>query len=380
MRSFWLKDARRVVVKIGTSALTANTRTLNKTRIEWVAEQIAEMRRRGIQTILVTSGAIGAGMGRLRLKKRPSKISELQAAASVGQSLLMKMYEEALRPYGLPAAQALLTTDDLQNRRRYVNFTNALNALFNFGAVPILNENDAVATEEIRVGDNDTLSAHTAVAVGADLLILLSDTDGVFTADPRRRPDAERIPIIHEIDAETMRMADESPGGYGTQLGTGRLLTKLKAAQTAGSSGIPTALAHGGRRNSAIDILDGKDVGTFFIPKGERKTGKKRWISHALDAKGVLVADEGARKAVVERSASLLPAGVRSATGEFQTGDLVRCVGLDGVEFARGLVNYGAEEINKILGMRADEIMQTLGYHYADEAIHRDNLVLVENG
>ena len=233
------------------------------------------MHRRGIQTILVTSGAIGAGMGRLGLKKRPSKISELQAAASVGQSLLMKMYEEALRPYELPAAQALLTTDDLQNRRRYVNFTNALNALFNFGAVPILNENDAVATEEIRVGDNDTLSALTAVAVDADLLILLSDTDGVFTADPRRYPDAERIPVIHEINAELMRMAGESPGGDGTQLGTGRLLTKLKAAQTAGSSGIPTALAHGGRRNSAMDILDGKDVGTFFIPNGERKTGKK---------------------------------------------------------------------------------------------------------
>ena len=338
------------------------------------------MRRRGIETILVTSGAIGAGMGRLGLKKRPSKIGELQAAASVGQSLLMKMYEEALLPYGLPAAQALLTTEDLQNRRRYVNFTNALNALFHFGAVPILNENDAVATEEIRVGDNDTLSAHTAVAVDADLLILLSDTDGVFTADPRRHPDAERIPIIHEIDGGLMRMADRSNGADPTRLGTGRLLTKLKAAQTAGAAGIPTALANGGQRNSAIDILDGKDVGTFFIPKGERKTGKKRWIAHTLDAKGVLVADEGAREAVVKRNASLLPAGVRQADGEFQTGDLVQCVGLDGVEFARGLVNYSADELNKIAGKRANDIMKTLGYHYADEAIHRDNLVLVENG
>ena len=317
-------------------------------------------------------------MGRLGLEKRPSNIGELQAAASVGQSLLMKMYEDALQPHGLQAAQALITSEDLQDRRRYVNFVNAMNALFNFGAVPILNENDAVATEEIKVGDNDTLSARAAAAVEADLLILLSDTDGVFTADPRTCPDAERIPIIERVSPELTRMAAADPlRRNGALLGTGRLLTKLEAAEIVSSNGIPAALADGGNRRAAIDILDGKDVGTFFIPSGSRKSAKKRWISHALPSKGVIAVDEGARRAVVERGASLLPAGVRKAEGAFQMGDLALCVDPSGVEFARGLVNYSADEINRIRGMRASDIFKTLGYHSGDEVIHRDSLALV---
>jgi glutamate 5-kinase len=364
-------------VKVGTSTLTKGTRKLDADRAERVVRGIVHARARGIEVVLVTSGAIGVGVGRLGLPRRPATIGSLQAAASVGQSLLMHTYETLFRAHETPVGQVLVTAGDLADRTRYVNFGNALNSLFEYGVVPVVNENDSVSVAEIRVGDNDTLAAHVANAVEADLLIILSDTDGVYTADPHAVPDAVRIPFVEGVTDEVRTLARERGARKaGNGLGTGRLATKVRAAEIVTASGISMVLAHGAHEGVIGDALDGADVGTFFAPTAPRAASRKRWIAHTLEPKGAIVADAGAFRAVVHGGKSLLPAGVKAVTGAFAFGDPVRCVTEDGFEFARGLVNYGSGEIDKIRGRRTDAIRSTLGYHYADEVIHRDNLVL----
>ncbi|MBT3269538.1 glutamate 5-kinase [Candidatus Poribacteria bacterium] len=368
-------------MKVGTATLTNGTRALDAERASSIVRQISEARAHGIEVVLVTSGAIGVGVGRLGLPRRPTTMGSLQAAASVGQNILMNTYETLFRGFDTPVGQVLVTAGDLADRRRYVNFGNALNALFEYGVVPVVNENDSVSVDEIRVGDNDTLAAHVANAIEADLLILLTDTDGVYTADPHTVAGAARIPFAAGVTAEMLDIANESPTRKASaDLGTGRLATKVRAAEIVTSSGIPMALADGARDNAIGDILDGADVGTFFAPTAPRAGSRKRWIAHTLSPKGSIVADAGAFKAVRDGGKSLLPAGIKDVVGTFAFGDPVRCVTEDGVEFARGLVNYTADEITRIRGRRTDAIQHALGYHYADEVIHRDNLVLVERG
>ncbi len=368
-------------MKVGTSTLTSGTQTLDGDRAADVVRQIADVRARGVEVVLVSSGAIAVGLGRLELARRPATIGGLQAAASVGQNLLMHAYESLFRAHDLPVGQVLVTAGDLADRRRYVNFGNALNSLFEFGVVPVVNENDSVSVDEIRVGDNDTLAAHVANAVEADLLIVLTDTDGVFTADPHTFPDAARIPFVEGVTDEVNSIAAErNAKARASGLGTGRMATKVRAAEIATASGIPMALAHGAAEDAIARVLAGADVGTFFAPTAARSARRKRWIAHTLPPKGEIVADDGAVDAVRQRGKSLLPAGIKAVAGAFAFGDPVRCLTESGVEFARGLVNYGAEDLARIQGKRTDAIQGTLGYHYADEAIHRDNLVLVDNG
>jgi glutamate 5-kinase len=380
-RITWLRDVRRLVVKVGTSTLTGGTRTLDRASVARLTEQIVRVRERGVEVILITSGAIAAGMGRLDLTTRPRDIGSLQAVAAVGQSLLMHAYETSFRAYHQPVAQVLLTAGDLSDRRRYLNVSNALASLFRFGVVPIVNENDTVSVDEIRVGDNDTLAALVANAADADLLILLSDIDGVFTEDPHRNLNATLIPVIHELTSQVRSIGEEkTPKPNGEQLGTGRLATKLHAAEIMVSSGKPMVLANGARANVVSDILDGCEIGTFFVPAPAKIGRRKQWIGFMRTPRGAISVDTGARDAVVNRGKSLLPSGIVSVTGTFQFGDAVRCLDPDGVEFARGLVNYSAEEVAAIRGKRTDAIEGILGYRYSDEVIHRDNLVVIENG
>lgn len=380
-RTTWLRDVRRLVVKVGTSTLTGGTRTLDKAFVARLTEQIVRVRERGVEVILITSGAIATGMGRLDLTTRPRDIGSLQAIAAVGQSLLMHTYETSFRAFHQPVAQVLLTAGDLSDRRRYVNVSNALASLFRFGVVPIVNENDTVSVDEIRVGDNDTLAALVANAADADLLILLSDIEGVFTEDPHRNPDATLIPMIHEITSDVRSIGEEKTSiPNGERLGTGQLATKLHAAEIMVSSGKPMVLANGARPNVVLDVLDGCDVGTFFVPSNAKIRRRKQWIGFTRTPRGAITVDAGARDAVVNRGKSLLPSGIVGVTGAFRFGDAVRCFDPDGVEFARGLVNYSADEVTAIRGKRTDAIEGVLGYRFSDEVIHRDNLVLIENG
>lgn len=329
---------------------------------------------------MVTSGAIGVGLGRLGLRQRPSDIGSLQAVAAVGQNLLMNAYEQAFREQGIVVAQMLVTADDLHDRKRYVNFSNALHALFRYNVVPIINENDTVAVEEIRVGDNDTLSAHVANASEADLLILLTDTDGVYTADPHRHPEAQRIPLIERITPEIRALGEQQSPPDRQRIGTGQLRTKLQAAEIATGAGIPVVLAHGRAPEVLPRILNGEELGTFFLPYGPRTSRRKRWIAFARAVTGRLFVDEGAYRAIVQRGTSLLPAGVLRVEGTFEFGDTVSVCTREGVEFARGLVNYSADEVRRLAGKRTYEIESVLGYRYADEVVHRDNLFVFHNG
>jgi glutamate 5-kinase len=363
-------------VKVGTSTLTAGTRAPDETFVQSLAGQIAAARAPGREVILVTSGAIAAGLGRLGLTQRPRDIGSLQAVAAVGQNLLMHTYEAAFRRVGITAAQVLITAGDLADRKRFVNFSNALASLFRYGVVPVVNENDTVAVEEVRLGDNDTLSAQVANAAGADLLLLLSDTDGVYTADPRRTADAQRIPVVAKITPD-MHLLAERANGPAAGLGTGGLATKLRAAEICTSSGIPVVLARGSQTDVVADVLSGKETGTLFLPADLRINRRKRWIGYTLVPRGTVTVDAGARRAVMSGGKSLLPSGIVSVSGAFGFGDAVRCVDEDGVEFARGLVNYPHDEIERIRGQKTTAIEGLLGYRYADEVIHRDNLVLV---
>jgi glutamate 5-kinase len=367
-----LTKARRIVVKVGSGLVTAPGIGPDPDRIEQLAGDIAAVRH-DREVALVSSGAIATGMARLALAERPRSIPEKQAAAAVGQSALMWQYEIAFKRHGLAVGQVLLTAQDIGDRTRYLNARNTLLALLGFGVVPIVNENDTVAVEEIKVGDNDNLSALVASLVEADLLVLLTDVDGLYTADPARDPAATKLDIVETITDAVLTMAGAHEGG----VSVGGMATKLQAAQKAATSGVPMVIASGREPGILARILAGEPVGTYFVPKADRLGARKRWIAFAAPPQGRLAVDAGAAGALTRQGRSLLPSGVTSVEGEFGAGEVVAVVDLEGREFARGLVNFDAGELRRIRGAKTQEIETRLGYKSVDEVIHRDNLVIL---
>ncbi|MBK1661653.1 glutamate 5-kinase [Paracraurococcus ruber] len=367
-----LPDARRIVVKIG-SALVVDEATAAP-RAAWlagVAADVAALRAGGTEVILVSSGAIALARRALKLTRRKLRLEEKQAAAAVGQIRLAGAWQEALAAHDLPAAQLLLTLEDSEDRRRYLNARATLGTLLDLGCVPVINENDTVATAEIRFGDNDRLAARVAEMTGADAMVLLSDIDGLYTADPRRDPAAQHLPVVERIGEDIMAMGGEPPPGYSS----GGMRTKLIAARIATGAGCAMAIALGKRDNPLRAMMDGARC-TWFLPAPEGRTARKRWIAGSLAPLGVLVVDAGAARALA-RGSSLLPAGVRTVDGSFHRGDPVSVRDEAGRELARGLVAYDAEDARLILGHRSEELEAILGWRGRDEIIHRDDLVLL---
>jgi glutamate 5-kinase len=360
----------RVVVKVGSSLLTEG-RQLSEPKIDALAEEICAVADQGGLPLIVTSGAIAAGAGRLQLPRRPRTIPEKQAAAAIGQSYLMWAYEQAFSRRGRQVAQILLTQDDFADRRRFLNAQNTLATLLEHRVIPVINENDTVAVDEIRVGDNDTLSATVACLVGADLLVLLSDVAGLYTADPRHDPAARLVPTVEGIDAALL----ETARGTSSSVGTGGMRTKLRAARTVTDFGIPMVIADGRSPDTLRRLLAGGEIGTLFLPAQQRIAGKKHWIRHTLAPAGDILVDAGAARAILQGGKSLLPAGVTGTSGEFDAGDPVRVVGPDGREVARGLTRYGAAAIAGIRGEKTAKV-RCLACYTADEVVHRDEMVI----
>ncbi len=362
---------KRVVFKFGSSLLTEEDGGLSAAKIDAHAEEVARFAGAGGLPVVVTSGAIAAGASRLGLRRRPRSIPEKQAAAAIGQGYLMAAWERAFSRRGLQVAQVLLTGADLADRRRFGNARNTLATLLDRRVVPVVNENDTVAVEEIRVGDNDTLSATVAVLVDAELLVILSDVEGLHTADPRRDPAARIVPTVRGVDPAL----EGAVRGTGSATGTGGMKTKVLAAVRATDSGIPMAIVSGQRPEQLRSLLAGEDVGTVFLPGARRLAGRKHWIRHALAPAGEIVVDAGAARALQRGGKSLLPAGVTGTRGSFAPGDPVRIVDPEGREIARGLSRYGSAEIGRIRGMRTDAL-RCLDCYLEDEVVHRDDLVV----
>ncbi|MGC9457480.1 MAG: glutamate 5-kinase [Halothiobacillaceae bacterium] len=365
--------ARRWVVKIGSAMVTAAGRGLDRGAIDGWVRQIAALRREDRELLIVTSGAVAEGMARLGWTRRPDDLPHLQAAAAVGQMGLVQAYESVLKEYGIHSAQILLTHEDLSDRQRYLNARSTLRTLLSMGVIPVVNENDTVATEEIRFGDNDTLAALIANLVEADLLVILTDQEGLYSADPRRDPSARLLGEVRAGDPALEAMASPEGGA----LGRGGMYTKVKAAERAGRSGTATLVASGGQPEILTRLAAGEPLGTLFLPERSRLAARKQWLAGQLKVAGTLAVDEGAVRALVERGRSLLPVGVRGVQGDFTRGELVAVVGPSGREIARGLVNYSALETERIRGLPSDRIAERLGFVEEAELIHRDNLVLV---
>ena len=367
-----LADVQRIVVKVGSSTISNGTH-LNEAALDGLVHDLALVKQDGVEVILVTSGAIAAGWPQLGLKQRPNTLPHLQAAAAVGQIRLMAAYKDRFSNYGQRAASMLLTRDDFSNRERYTRMNDTMRALLHFGVIPIINENDTVAVDEIKVGDNDTLSAYVTNLAQAQLLIILSDQAGFYTADPRHNPNPELIHTVTTISDEIWQAA----GTAGTTSGTGGMVTKLRAAEIVTNSGEMMVMAHGQEPLVVTRLLKGELLGTLFLPQS-RISGRKRWIAYSRPPKGRLIVDNGARDALVQGGKSLLPAGIRRVEGSFDYSDTVSCITENGVEFARGLVNYNAVDTAKLAGKHTKDIENILGYRDYDEIIHRDNLVLLD--
>ena len=374
MRNEVLTQAKRIVVKIGSSLVSSREAGLEPDRIDRLAEDLAALRAAGRDVLVVSSGAIVSGIKKLSLKEYPKSLPVKQAAAAVGQSRLMWAYEKSFERLGIKVAQILLTHDDLADRRRFLNARHTLAALIEFQVIPIINENDTVAVDEIRVGDNDTLAAEVAHLVDADLLVILSDIDGLFTEDPRKNPSAELIPLIAEITDDIERRA-----GISTTFGsTGGMATKVRAAKKVGEYGVATLIVNGQTKGLLPHILLGNNPGgSLFLPKARRMNSRKHWIGYTLRARGAISLDQGAVDALTKRGKSLLASGIVTVTGSFEAGDPISCLDPDGKEFARGLVNCSSDTLIKIKGLKTAEIQQRLGPQEYEEVIHRDNLVIL---
>ncbi len=362
--------ARRLVVKVGSSSLTeADGGGLAEARLVELVDVLAKRRLAGSAVVLVSSGAIAAGIAPLGLTKRPWDLATQQAAASVGQGALVTAYQRAFGAHGLTVGQVLLTADDVTRRTHYTNARRTLDRLLELGIVPIVNENDTVATQEIRFGDNDRLASLVSHLVGADALVLLTDVDALYDGPPSR-PGSRRVPVVvggAGLDQVTI-------GGTGSQVGSGGMVTKVEAASIANAAGIVTLLTSAGNAQAA---LAGEDVGTVFVPTGSRRTSRKLWLAHATTPRGRLRLDEGAVRAVRERRTSLLPAGVTGVEGTFADGDPVELCGPEGEPFARGLVNYSSAELPGLLGRTTRDLARELGPAYEREVVHRDDLVVL---
>lgn len=373
MRDPLLAKARRIVVKIGSSLVASRGSGLRPDRIDRLAEDISAVKAGGREAVLVSSGAIVSGIQKLDLTTYPKRLPIKQAAAAVGQSRLMWAYEKGFERLGQKVAQILLTHQDLADRRRFLNARHTLTALLEFGVIPIINENDTVAVEEIQFGDNDSLAAQVAHLVDADLLVILSDVDGLFTEDPRRNPSASLIPLIPEITREIERRA----GATSSFEGTGGMATKVQAAKKVARYGVATLIMNGETPGLLPAVFHGTAAGTLVLPRDRRLTSRKHWIAFTLRAKGHLTVDEGAVEALVRRGKSLLPSGIIEVGGAFDPGDAVVCLDRDSKEFAKGLANFSAQTLNRIKGLKTADIRKTLGHQEYEEVIHRDNLVIL---
>jgi len=368
-----LAAARRLVVKVGSSLVTNHGHGLDHNALQKWAAQIAELKHRNREVLLVSSGAIAEGMQRLGWKRRPRQLHHLQAAAALGQMGLVQAYESCFRTHGLHAAQILLTHEDLANRRRYLNARSTLRTLLELNAIPIINENDTVAIDEIRFGDNDTLGALVTNLVEADALVILTDQPGLFDRDPRRHPDAT---LVSQAKAGDARL-EEIAGGVGSHIGSGGMITKIRAAKRAACSGAHTVIVSGHEDNVLLRLTDGEQIGTELIAETMTLAARKQWLADHLQVRGRLTLDAGAVRALTQDGKSLLPIGVEALSGEFERGEVVSCMDGAGREIARGLVNYSAAETRKILRTPSHEIEARLGYIDEPELIHRDNLVLL---
>jgi glutamate 5-kinase len=368
-----LGKVRRIVVKVGSSILASIEKGLNYEVFSHLTKEISGLKRQGYEIVLVSSGAIAAGMEKLGYKTRPQAITQKQATAAVGQTRLMNIYESYFSRFQQMVAQVLLTHDDLSHRRRFLNARNTLLALLELGIIPIINENDTVVVDEIKFGDNDNLSALITNLIGADLLIILTDIEGLCDSDPRVNPHARCIPLVVDINGGMEGII----GGTKSEMSVGGMISKIQAARKASRFGIPTVVARGTKDGVLHQILKGKEIGTLILSKGEALSSRKHWIAFNPKPKGDVIVDDGAKKAIAQRGKSLLSSGVVKIRGTFDRGDLITCLGPRGKEFARGLVNYSASELEKIKGLRSNQIEATLGYKYSDEVIHRDDLVVL---
>ena len=371
MEKHQFRHAQRVVVKLGSNVITAKN-DLNMEVIETISDQISALMEKGMEVILVSSGAMAAGMRKMKMTRRPDEIPKRQAISAIGQSSVMHAYEQSFAKYGIKTAQMLLTGDDLTNRKRYLNSRNTLQTLIDWQIVPIINENDTIMVEEIKVGDNDNLAAMITLLMDADFLCILSDIDGLYDKDPRQFPEAKIIPRVEEFQREIEEYASSIPGA----LGTGGMLSKIQAAKKVTSAGIPMIITRGSAENVLLKLFDGEHLGTYFAPRERKMASRKCWIAHTVAPKGSIVIDEGAVRAVRQKGKSLLPIGIVSVAGEFEEGDAVDFRTTGNEVIGVGLVNYSSSDIKLIKGLKTSQIKACLGDNHHDEIIHRNNLVL----
>lgn len=370
-RNACFTSARRIVVKVGSNVLTRD-QGLNLPMMYALSGQIGDLMDDGLEVILVSSGAMASGVKKIGLDRRPDEIPKRQAVSAVGQAGLIMEYERAFHVYGRKVAQILLTSEDLDDRQRYLNVRNTLNTLIGWQIVPVINENDTVMVEEIKVGDNDNLAAMITLLMDADLLILLTDIDGLYTRDPRVHTDAQLIPELARLDSNIEKMASDIPG----PLGRGGMSSKIKAARKVTAAGVPMLIANGGQPGILKTLMRGDETGTFFIPRKERLASRKSWIAYTLKPKGAIRIDQGAADAIIGNGKSLLPSGIVGVEGDFQKGAPVTLKTGGNEALGTGLVNYSATDIRIIMGLKTSAVEQCLGEKPYDEVIHRDNLAL----
>lgn len=370
-----LKKAKRIVVKVGTSTITYANGKRNFSQIDRLARELSDLQNQGKEMILVSSGAVAVGVDRLGLPAKPSTIPGKQACAAVGQGVLMHTYEKLFADYGQIVAQVLITRTEAIDRHRYTNCRNTFMTLLQQGVIPIVNENDVVALDELKIGDNDNMSALVAGIVDADLVIILSDIDGLYTANPATHPEATLVHTVPEITPEI----EASAGGVGSSRGTGGMATKIQAAKAATNSGIQLVIASGTEKNAIPRILQGEEIGTLFVSRENRLQFRKRWLAFGAKIQGSIVVDDGCAKAIRKAGGcSILPAGIYQVMGDFQTGSTVSVIDKEGHELARGLVHYTSSELDRIKGCKSADIENILGHKNFDEVIHRDDLVILQ--
>lgn len=369
-----LKECQRIVIKVGTSTITYGNGNMNLTRMEKLARELSDLHNEGREILLVTSGAVAAGVTRLGRRDYPKTLPLKQAMAAVGQGALLHLYDKFFAEYGKYIAQVLLTKDDFDERLRYLNARNTLTTLLQLGTIPLINENDTVVVEEIKFGDNDTLSALVAEIVDADLLIILTDIDGLYDEDPRANPEA----ILYQELEKMPTLIEKDLRGRGNKFSSGGMYTKLLAARMVMSSGIPMVVANGSDAGAVRSIIEGERVGTLFKPRESKMRARKRWIAFGSQSHGALLIDTGAVEALQKKGRSLLPSGVVEIQGDFERGNVVSVQNMEGMEIGRGMVNYSSEEINSIMGRKTSEIVKILGTKDYDEIIHRNNLTLIQ--
>ncbi len=372
-RKSYLSKVKRVVIKIGSSVLTKENGEINEGVFNSIASEISKIKSKGIEIILVTSGAIAAGMKKLGIKHKPEDIVMKQAIAASGQSTLIGLYEKSFLKHKEGAAQVLLTHDGLSDRKRFLTARKTVLKLLKMGIIPIVNENDVVANEEIMFGDNDNLAALVTSLVEGDLLILLTNIDGLYNGDPNCGKKVQLLSLIKEVDGDIEKYAGKT---YGNTT-TGGMVTKIQAVKSAAAFGVPTIIANGLRPSNISKIFNGEDIGTFFLPAREKLTARKHWIAYALKPSGKILIDDGAKKAISKSGKSLLPSGIKKVEGDFGIGELVVCIDINGNEIARGLVSYGSSEIDRVKGKKTSDLEKILGYKYSDEIINRDDMVVV---